>query len=144
MNEKRYRLASGVLTGCLLLLGACAVDRGSQSSEQTSTAESAELVQDCPPSYGSCTNWSDWEPLNSPYAAYCSYGDGTCGQSCDPLPDRPMYCDTEIIPTSDCCNFVPTTEQFTTMQRYRTCFDINANPCEEIDQMASLSGCGCS
>jgi hypothetical protein len=139
----RYGLASGVLSGCLVLLGGCAVDGGPQRSEQTSTSEAAVLVQSCP-GYGSCTEWSSWAPLNSPYATYCSYGDGTCGQSCDPLPNRPRECDTEIIPTSDCCNFVPTTEQFTTMQRYRTCFDINRNSCEEIDQMASLTGCGCS
>jgi hypothetical protein len=60
----------------------------------------------------------------------------------DPLPDRPFYCDMQIIPTSECCNLVPTTEEYTTMQRYRTCFDINMNGCVEIDQTGSLTGCG--
>jgi hypothetical protein len=62
----------------------------------------------------------------------------------DPLPDRPFYCDMQIIPTSECCNLVPTTEEYTTMQRYRTCFDINMNGCVEIDQTGSLTGCGCT
>jgi hypothetical protein len=141
MKQMRYRLASGVLTGCLALLGGCATDGGPQSSEQTSTAESSVLVQDCPPSYGSCTNWSAPEPVNSPY---CSYGNGACGQSCEPLPGRPFHCDFQIIPTAECCNFVPTTEQFTTMQSHRICFDISANSCVEIDQTPSLTGCGCT
>jgi hypothetical protein len=145
MNEMRYRFASGVLTGCLVLLGACAVDGGLQGSEQTSTTESAVIVQSCPASYDSFASWSSWAPIDSPYATYCSYGNGQCGTTCDPVPGRPSYCDQQIIPAGDeCCNWVPTTEQYTTMQRYRARFNISGDVCVEIDQTAFLTGCGCS
>lgn len=142
MYKMCYRRASGVLTGCLVLLGACAVDGGPQSSEPTSTTESAVLGQDCPPSYGSCTNWSNWEDIGP---QYCTASGGGCGEYCaDPVPGRPPYCDFQIIPTSECCNLVqPSPERDTTLQRYRWCADINGNWCEEIDEMASFVSCDC-
>lgn len=139
MREIRHRFTSGVLTGCLVLLGACAVDGGPQSSEQTSTTESAVLVQDCPSSYGACTNWSDWEEIGP---QFCTYDSTQCGFVCDPIPGRPSYCDQQILPTEECCNLY-SPETGTTLQRYRWCFDINGNQCQELDQMSGFVGCGC-
>lgn len=140
MNQMRYRLAFGMLTGCLLLLGACALDGGQQSSEPTSTTESEVLVQSCPSSYGSCAAWSSFEDIG-PH--YCSYGNGECGYFCDPLRGRPDYCDQEIKPTDECCDWVPNPGTFTTIQSYQDCWDIHGNNCVNIDQEQSFVGCGC-
>lgn len=139
MNQMRDRLAFGVLIGCLVLLGACALDAGQQGSESTSTATSSVLVQSCP-GYGSCASWSTPEDIG-PH--YCSYGSGQCGYYCDPLPGRPDYCDLQIMPTDECCNWVPNPETYTTMQSYQDCWDIHGNNCVQIDQTESFVGCGC-
>ena len=141
MNEIRYRFASGVLTGCLVLLGACAVDTGPQSSEQTSTTESEVLVQSCPPT-DACENWSSWTETGS---QFCTDSGGACGEYCaDPVPGATPECDFQIIPTSDCCNLVLSNpETDITLQRFRWCDDFNGNRCEEIEQTSSFSACGC-
>lgn len=139
MDQMRSRLAFGMLTGCFMLLGACALD-GQQSSEPTSTTESEVLVQSCPNSYGSCASWSSWEDIG-PH--YCTYGSGQCGSFCDPVPGRPDYCDQEIKPTDECCNWVPNPETYTTIQSYQDCWDIHSNICVNIDQEQSFVGCGC-
>lgn len=138
MNQMRDRFAFGVLTGCLMLFGACALEGGPPGSEPTSTSVSAVLVQSCP-GYDSCASWSGWQEVGTPY---CS-GSDQCPPICDPLPGRPEYCDTEIVPTSDCCTLLPGLATFTTMERYQWCWNRAGDMCEKIDRTAGLVGCGC-
>ena len=138
MNQLRYGFAF-VLTGSFMLLGACGgLEEGQQSSERTSTAISSVLVQSCP-GYGSCASWSGWEAVGTPYCT----SSGHCGYVCDPLPGRPEYCDTQILHTDECCNFVPDVETATTIQRYQWCWNFVGDMCEQIEQDEGFVGCGC-
>jgi hypothetical protein len=140
MSHMRYRVVFGLLTGCLAVLGACALDPPQQSSERTGTVTSAVLVQSCGPEYGSCADWSTPSQIGSPE---CSYGTGQCGYYCDPLPGRPDYCDQQIIPTDECCNWLPNNETVIIMQSYQDCWDIHGNNCVNIDQSYAFAGCSC-
>jgi hypothetical protein len=120
-----------------LLLDGCTLD--SQPNELTASTESAVLVQSCP-GYGSCASWSAPEDVGP---QYCTYGNGECGYYCDPVPGRPDYCDLQILPTDECCNWAPNPATYTTMQSYQDCWDIHGNNCVQIDQTPSFVGCGC-
>lgn len=139
MNQLRYGSAFGVLTGCLVLLGACgALDDGQQGSEATSTSVSEVLVQSCP-GYGSCATWSDWSDIGSPY---CTSSD-QCGDVCLPRQGAPSYCATQIVPTPECCDFESVGQTVTTIQRYQWCWNLAGAMCEQLDQQQRVISCGC-
>lgn len=74
----------------------------------------------CPPEYGSCASWSAYYDCGDPFCGVY----GHCGDPCgEPL-----------------C-FGDATRQF--RERYRVCFNQQAQPCTEYQRTSVVLGCGC-